>query len=459
MSDMQQFEQQLAARLRAYAAPAARRPQPEAVARAVAAAKDRHGAVPRLLRWPALRHGRRLWMLTAGLLVLGLLGGTIAGSFLPRPDQGLVVVSPSPLMSPAPSPSPVIGEDPLSIGYFSPAGSLSEPRSGHTATLLEDGRVLIVGGAVVGADLLQTPTWAEVWDQDSGSFQPAGALAVPRYTHTATLLADGRVLIVGGVDEAGQRLTSVEIWDPATETFGPAGPMAQPRWQHASTLLADGRVLLVGGDRDGQPVTAETWDPADGAFSPAGSLPGSSAGGFHVPISATLVWDGRVLIVGGFPLGTGDPLFAHMWDPATESIGASIPIPVSHSGALWGHTTTLLPDGRVLIRGSDAALVWEPESGSISRLDLRFGLGPGTDDVALSRDGHTAALLSDGRVLIVGGSGYGADTAEIWDPRDWSIRWGPTLSEAREGHTATALDDGRILVVGGGTSAELWHPR
>jgi hypothetical protein len=59
----------------------------------------------------------------------------------------------------------------------------------------------------------------------------------------------------------------------------------------------------------------------------------------------------------------------------------------------------------------------------------------------------------------VGGSGYGADTAEIWDPRDWSIRWGPTLSEAREGHTATALDDGRILVVGGGTSAELWHPR
>jgi hypothetical protein len=346
-----------------------------------------------------------------------------------------------------------------SIGYFSPAGLLSEPRSGHTATLLEDGRVLIVGGEVVGTDLFQTPASAEVWEPDSSSFQPAGSLTVPRYTHTATLLAGGRVLIVGGVDEDGQRLSSVEIWDPVSGTFGPAGPMAQPRWQHAATLLADGRVLLVGGDRDGQPVTAEIWDPADEAFRPAGSLPGPSAGGMHVPISATLLWDGRVLIVGGFPPGTDDPLYAHLWDPATESIGASIPIPVSHGGALWGHSTTLLHDGRVLIRGSDAALVWEPESGSISGLDLRFGLLPGTDDLALSRSRHTATLLSDGRVLIVGGSGYGAETAEAWDPRDWSIRWGPTLSEAREGHTATALDDGRILVVGGATSADLWHPR
>ncbi len=104
---------------------------------------------------------------------------------------------------------------------------------------------------------------AEVWDAATASFDAAGSLQQARVGHTATLLPDGRVLVVGGVGRRYDDLASAEIWDPATSVFAPAGSLTRGRSYHTATLLPDGRVLVVGGeDSDGAMASAEVWSPS-----------------------------------------------------------------------------------------------------------------------------------------------------------------------------------------------------
>ena len=392
--------------------------------------------------------------------------GGLPGHHRSRPSpsaRASASVAPQPSSSPSTS-SPTPGY----ANVFTPTGSLAVARLEQTATLLADGRVLVVGGTGDASGFLAS---AEIWDPAAETFSPAGSLAQPRSLHSATLLADGRVLIIGGRfadDKSAGTLASAEVWNPATETFSPAGSLAQSRYSHTATLLRDGRVLVIGGSDLGYTAraSAEVWDPATETFSPAGSL----AQGRH-DHTATLLPDGRVLVVGGASgrLVTNHPLAsAELWDPGT---GTFSPVHASLAEVRWRQTATLLPGGQVLIIGGHAtdnsgfndaiasAELWDPTSGSF---------GP-AGAMASGRVDHTATLLPDGHVLVVGGIAtqqrVATASTEAWDPTTLSFSTGPSLGTARMWHTATLLPDGRVLVVGGGigggdvplASAEIYH--
>jgi hypothetical protein len=144
---------------------------------------------------------------------------------------------------------------------FAPTGDLTYPRGGHTATLLQDGRVLIAGGINFGPAIVEIPQ-AELYDPISGIFSPTGDLIVPRGNHRATLLANGQVLLVGGTT-GSNILASVELYEPATGAFSLAGNMTMPRAAHVQIRLDSGDVLVAGGVDGSNTITstAELYHP------------------------------------------------------------------------------------------------------------------------------------------------------------------------------------------------------
>src|SRR6185295_10016804 len=137
-------------------------------------------------------------------------------------------------------------------------------RRGHTATRLADGRVLIAGGENGSGTLNET----EIYDPAAGTFSAAANMGTARADHSATLLADGRVLIAGG-HNGGASLTSTEIFDPSNGAFTNGPSMSVARAGHSATLFGNGRVLVAGGDSAG---SAEIFNATAGTFTAAGSL-------------------------------------------------------------------------------------------------------------------------------------------------------------------------------------------
>src|SRR2546430_2605102 len=182
--------------------------------------------------------------------------------------------------------------------------------------------------------------------QAPGTWAPMADLNQPRAEHTATLLANGTVLVAGGRDAAGQPLASAEIYDPATRTFAPApSALAVARKDHTATLLPDGRVLVAGGsDFSGALESAELYDPTAGTVSPAAPL--------NVPrtlASAALLLDGTVLVAGGQTTTSEDLDSAEIYDAATNAFARlAAPMGTTRSGHLG---VQLLHNGKVLISG------------------------------------------------------------------------------------------------------------
>ena len=182
------------------------------------------------------------------------------------------------------------------------------PRFSHTSTLLADGRVLIAGGNIVcyiGPPSCLRPDRAELYDPATGTFTATVSMTTA-YAMGAVLLPDGKVLI-GGYDIT-QTTASVEVYDPLTGGFNTAGKPVTLTAVYSATLLNDGRVFLTG--RVVNPPSlmygAELYDPIPGTFSPIANWPGQDT---WVPV---VLASGRVLLVTDESTSNSE-----IYDPAT----------------------------------------------------------------------------------------------------------------------------------------------
>jgi len=289
-------------------------------------------------------------------------------------------------------------------GTFAATGNMTTPRSWHTATLLPDGKVLIAGGRVHQANSeLATVTLAsaELYDPDTGTFSATGNLTMARESHTATLLNNGTVLIAGGLQELQQPsdifLASAELYDPSTGIFTATGNMTGP-WADTATLLANGKVLVTRDDNF-TPLdvsSADLYDASIGTFTSAGYLNVN-----HTGPTATLVTNGKVLIAGGDggDGSAGGVVIAELYDPATGAFSTS-----NMTVGREQDTATLLADGRVLIAGGIAGGIADPSIGGSAEIyDPSTGTFTPIGNMTAPRASHSATILSDGRVLIAGG--------------------------------------------------------
>ena len=344
---------------------------------------------------------------------------------------------------------------------WSLTGNLNAARYAHTATLLTNGKVLVAGGA--GPNGCGNPmSSAEIYDPSTGTWSVTGSLHIPRFCHTATLLQNGKVLIAGNCESGN----STELYDPGSGTWQPTGSFNTIRGWVTTTLLPNGKVLAVGGTGAGR--AAELYDPITGTWTITGT---PSVSGFTVllPNGKVLgVWEG--LAWDNYDGG----LYAELYDPATgqwNDTGFAFGVhyastltvmragkvlliggPYSYSkvydltSGTWSSTygpnasgdyftATLQGDGRVLMAGGIT-------SGPVSQAELydpTTGTWSFTARLISPRFSHTATLLPNGKTLVVGGINPGQisncsslQSAELFDPG--------TIS------TANPIDDPQFFV-------------
>jgi hypothetical protein len=323
--------------------------------------------------------------------------------------------------------------------------NLSVARFDQTATLLPNGKVLLVGGigshsAIQGS--------AEVFDPETRHFAPIGPLRSARgYGSMATLLPNGKVLIAGGSCGHGCMLASAELFDPTVLTFQSTTSMSSPRAAGQMVRLHSGDVLIMGGDQDADRpplATAELYHPATGKFSPTGQM--MTARDYF---AAVVLKDGKVLVMGGSSTGQHasgmvEESSAELYDASTGRFArtGSMSVPRNKLGA------SLLPDGRVLVVGGQNGGAFGPRLATSEIYDPvtgKFTVGP---NMKAQRYKLPMGIvpLKDGRVLIAGG----AEQPEIYDPKSNSFNVVPGCKlDAFYYSTATLLDNGDVLLAGG----------
>jgi N-acetylneuraminic acid mutarotase len=322
---------------------------------------------------------------------------------------------------------------------------LNEARSSHTATLLPDGRVLVAGGLQNDWDdddenERRVLASVELFDPATEAWSPGPAMHTRREEHSATLLRDGRVLVVGGHNAAGgyRVLASAEVFDPGTNVWTPLGDSIGASGRNSATLLSDGRVLVVGTTQPGDrfPQAATIFDPATGNWSPVARERRVLVG--HVAIA---LGDGTVLVAGGAELQEGPPNAASValiYDPqADEWISVGPMASPVHTA-----TAARLPDGRIILAAAEGmAQIFDPGSRTWSRADR-----PLADDW-----GGKGVVLADGRLVVFGEDDEAEPSiplVEVYDAIEDAWTTTTTFRFTRD-QTTTLLPDGRVLVAGG----------
>jgi hypothetical protein len=359
---------------------------------------------------------------------------------------------------------------------WSPTGSMSIGRFVFTATLLQNGRVLVAGGNTPGDIVTNT---AELYDPASGTFTRTGNMHQARVGFAATLLQNGKVLVEGGASNTVVALNTAEIYDPATGTWSVTGKMKQGRQQHSAVLLSDGTVLVTGGNIDRTPCIAdacvntiaesEIYNPSTGQWKVVGEM--------RIPRSfftATVLPTGKAMAVGG-RIHTGPDYFdyhaiawADLYDPATRKWSATGTMSISRED----HSTSVLSNGQVLVMGGTTVDFNGITVASAEVYDSTTGSWITTGSMFQGRERSTATLLQNGQVLVAGGDYYDGVNAgfltecELYDPAvgTWSATG--SMATPRFGARAVPLADGRVLEAGGDTdfsgtptaSAELYSP-
>ena len=320
-------------------------------------------------------------------------------------------------------------------GSLAAAAPMLKPRSGHSATLLPDGKVLIAGGMRRNQDFY---TSAELYDPATGKYESTGEMSQRRVGHVAVLLRSGKVLIAGGwVGQGGT--DSAELYDPATGKFTVIAKMTTRRGRPSATLLADGDVLIAGGEQNENESlsSAEIFRAKTMSFQAVGSM-------HHARVShtATLLNDGQILVAGGYAGGVSPS--AELYNPKTRTF--------AETGALatarCKHTAGLLPDGRVLIAGGSDSRGWNGNLNSAEIYDPRTGKFTAASPLNDSRFKlpDEAVQLPSGKLLVAGGS----KEVEVYDPASgkFSVAAGE-MTDARHYMSATKLKDGSVLLAGG----------
>lgn len=358
---------------------------------------------------------------------------------------------------------------PMRIDAWEYTGSaMTAERANHTLSVLPDGSALAVGGYYYegGEHYLNS---SEIYHPLTNNWAEAASMVTPRRNHTATVLLDGRVLVVGGENAAGA-VASAEIYNPALDTWSAAGAISSARANHTATRLQDGRVLVAGGCSDlGCLASAEIYDPSGGTWSSAGSLEGA-----RERHTATLLQDGSVLVAGGIrSFGTVTQVrtysSASRYYPDTNS-WATVGSMDAASNGRCSHNAVLRRDGKVMVVGGyyyynflgdtysgylASTEVFDPESNAWMDLDRPISYG---------RQSMAGVLDAEGNYILLGGdNGTPAWDVEYMDINNPSDTWhAPTglegyLNSARKNAAAVILPGGVVLAAGGSsdTSAGL----
>jgi Kelch motif/Galactose oxidase, central domain len=338
-------------------------------------------------------------------------------------------------------------------GSLSVASAMSAPRAAHTATTLADGRVLVAGGFTERG----STRGAELYDARTERFTPLPPMIVTRHSHTATLLPNGSVLIAGGYTAGGGQVSATEIFDPRTNRFVASTALSQPRSDHIAMLLGNGKVLIAGGLGPHWTFlsSAELYDPATGLVTATGDM--TTARESH---AAVKLRDGRVLVVGGHR-GRREAIVlytsAERYDPATGRFTRVGDMQVRRHK----HDAVMLPDGMVLVTGGaderdnegvyNSTELFDPATGAFTR-------GPSMQRPRYKHNG-SAVVLASGVVLL----GGGASEAETYDParRAFTLVRGDARM-AGQFSAVAAIPSGGAIITGGygsgtGPRASAWR--